>query len=930
MKQFFILLLFSVFSLSAVAQQGTVRGILVDQDTNEALIGGIVQESTTGSVAVTDIDGSYSIQLPVGVYSITHTYIGYQDKTVTDVEILEGQVNALGNVGLGMGGEGSELEAVVVTAYVQKNTEEGLLNFQRNSTKIVDAISSQSIAKTGDSDVAAVVKRVPGVTVEGGKYVYVRGLGDRYSKSIVNGMEIPGLDPERNTVQMDIFSSNLIDNIVVYKTFSPDLAGDFTGGMVDVVTKDFPLEKNVSFGAGFGYNSQTTFNDNYIGYGGSSFKDALGFGKSSREIPVSPSFRPSIASDAEIFEVTNSLNKDAAVFPTSNFLNSSLNFSYGNQFDIKENHIGLTAAVNYKNDYSQKANWRRNDIVFLDGQEDLSNSNYRAGSVGGNDGMLNGLLNTAYKFDSGKVGLKLMHTRTGETNVSYRNLDDQFDNQKFDESIIDYFQRTITNAVLSSDLYFGEEQDKILELSASATRSTIDNPERTSSVMFIDPEDQTYTFASNSDFTKEWRDLVENNYNGKVDYTLPFLQKREQESTLKFGGAYQIKNRDFEPVQIEIGPSNYFDPSLSKIPNNDLDYILQTENIVNENHSGYGINAVKIDQENKFNSDLSIAAGYGMTNFAVNNKLKFIGGLRVEHAVMNFDGFVSGEAYQAETLNSTQLLPSANLMYEYKENMNFRTSYNRTLARPSFKEKSTVNIFDAILNQFYLGNIDLVETKVDNFDFRWEYYLGSKELISLSPFYKRFQDPIELSFINADQVKPINKNDADVIGVEFELRKNFGFVSEKLENLSLNSNFTYVNSSIPFTNNELLKYNNTDVPNSRAMVGQAPFTVNAGLSYGAQSGWETSMNYNVKGKTLNIVGFSTQTYDVYEDPFHNLDFKLSKKFNNKLGSKISLTASNLLGDNIDYYYDFRGKEVGVFNSYDIGRSFSVGYAMDIK
>ncbi len=932
MKRYFLLLVGILsFSMNLCAQDGYVRGVLLDEETQEPLIGGVVQIEGTSLGTVTDIEGAYSITVPTGTYNVKHSYVGYQDKIVSDVTVNQGEVNALGNVSLGMEGSASDLEAVVVTAYVQKNSDEGLLNFQRESSKILDAVSAQAIAKTGDSDVAAVVRRMPGVTVEKGKYVFVRGLSDRYSKSILNGMELPGLDPERNTVQMDIFSSKIIDHVVVYKTFSPDLSGDFTGGMVDVVTKDFPLEKTINFSASMGYNTEATFNDSYIGYSGDSFSDALGFGNKSRKIPVSSDFNPSNESKESIFNATNKLTKNVQIKPEDNLFNNKVAFSYGNQIPVKNNFIGFNAGINYQDNYNQKNNWQRNNISYVNGKEDIENSDYRNGSVGGNDGLLSGLLNTAYKFDQGKVSLKLMHTRTGETASAQRLSNDEFDDQLFSENIIDYFQRTLTNGVLASEYFLGQNKDNQLSFNLSGSRSTVDNPERLNSVMFVDQNTNELVFASNSDFTKEWRSLEESNINGRLDYELPFIKKyKTDKNTLKFGGAYNFKNRDFQPTQIEVAPSNFFDASLSTVPNNDLDNILKTDNIVNQNKAGYGINVVQIDLANKYQSDMGIAAAYGMTNWNINEQLKFIGGLRVENAIMNFDGYSDGKPIKAETLNSLQFLPSANVVYELKDYMNLRASYNRTLARPSFKEKTTANIYDAVSNQFFIGNIDLKETTINNYDLRWEYYFGSTEMVSLSPFYKQFYNPIEMSFINANQIKPINKDKADVYGVEFELRKNFGFINSNLEHLALNTNVTFAQSKIALTDNEKLKYYNGNAPAERHLVGQSPFSFNAGLDYQSDSGWLSNLSYNVKGKTLDIVGFSTQTYDVYEDPFNSLNFKFGKRFNDKIGSKITLTTENILGDNIEYYYELDGKKLNTYQTYDIGRTFKLGYSFDIR
>ena len=935
MNQYPLLVILLLLSCSAFAQ-GTIRGTVYDLEFQEPLIGAVVKVNGTSEGAVTDIEGAYSINVPAGTYTVSHSYIGLQEKVVTEVVVKDGEVNSLGQVDLGVGEDGNALGEVVVTAYVQKNSEEGLLNFQRNSAKIVDAISAQSITKTGDSDVAAVVKRVPGVTVEGGKYVYVRGLGDRYSKSIVNGMDIPGLDPERNTVQMDIFPSNIIDNVVVYKTFSPDLTGDFTGGMVDVITKDFPLEKSFKFSAGLGYNTLTTFNSDYIssdfGYG-----DVLGFGKANRKLPFSKDVANG-ASNEQLADATRQLDKNVSVTNgADNLLNQKISLSYGNQFDVGEHAIGFTAAINAKRDYQLRDNWSRNDIGFLNGGETYSrNVVLRDGLVGNQDGMLNGILNTAYKFGDGKVGLKLMHTRTGEGTVSTRRKDDIGETQIFDESIIDYFQRTITNGTLSTDLFFGEAKDVEFDASISGTKSTIDNPERSNVNMFINSQNGNYVYASNSDFTKEWRELAENNISGKANILLPISKQSDLGSNVKFGLSSNFKDRDFEPIQLKISPSSPFASDLVNLPNNNIDYILLDENIAQANGNsftkqGYVINNVKLDEENIYQSDMLVNAAYAMTDYKFNEKLKFIGGLRVEQAIMNFLGSEGGNTIDAETLNSVKYLPSANFVYELKDYMNLRASYNKTLARPSFKEKSAVNIYDAILGQFFIGNLGLVETDIDNFDLRWEYYFDNKEMVSLSPFYKKFTNPIEMKFNNIDQITPINKDEAFLYGFETEFRKDFGFVNQDWEKLAFNGNFTFVQSEIDLTPNEKVKYNGViDAPNSRTLVGQSPYSINTGLSYSGNAGFDANLSYNVKGKTLNIIGFSSENYDIYEDPFHNLDLKLSKKLGGKFGSKVSVSASNLLGDDIDYYYSFDGKRVGDYRHYDIGRTFSIGYAMDLS
>lgn len=929
MKRFILIQLLIVLAVSGLFAQGTIRGVVVDGDNQEALIGAVIQVEGTSIAALTDIDGAYSIQVPAGTYTVNHTYVGYQAKGVSDVVVEDGDVISLDIVSLGTGAEA--IDAVVITYSVQKNTEAGLLNYQRESTKILDAVSAQSIAKTGDGNVAAVVKRVPGVTIEGGKYVYVRGLGDRYSKSILNGMEIPGLDPERNTVQMDIFPSNIIDNIVVYKTFSPDLPGDFTGGMVDVSTKDFPLEKEFKISSSLGFNTETTFQDDYLLYE-SNFSDAFGLGKSDREIPIPLDY--DFAEDQGIsqrdFENVQAFNNRAQPVATDNFFNTNLALSYGNQYDVGESStFGFIGAISHTNSYNNRPNWVRDDLLLVNGSAgavDSANGQFSAGSAGLSEGLLNGLLGLALKNDNNSYSLKAMHTRAGEKSVLSRDIDllEQDFNVPSQNTALGYYQRDITNLILSGDNYFG---DKELNWSIAGTTTNVDNPDLVQTNMF---KPNNIVFNSNSVYSREWRELSDENLSAKVDFTNPFTLAG-RDSFVKVGALGNYRTRDFI-----IFNASAASIGTTAIPDQNLDNILADQFLAGPNQAqGFTITNFDPSALNQFDADSQILAGYAMTDLQLTDKLEFIGGARVENFVMNYTGEINTdtgrEFFDGETLNETELLPSANLVYELKDFMNLRASYNRTLARPSFKEKSATTIFDPIQAQFFNGNIDLTQSLIDNFDLRWEYYFTDTELVSFSPFYKKFDKPIEIIAITASDVQPRNQDEADVFGFEFELRKDFTFIDPSLEGLSFNGNFTYVDSKIDLTPEEIIKYQSTTIvaPSERTLLGQSPFSVNAGLDYRTpNSGFEGNLSYNVKGETLSIVGIGL-TPNVFEDPFHNLDLKVAKSFGSKYASKISLTARNLLNDNIEYFYEFDDEEKGTFNSFDVGQTFSLGYSINL-
>lgn len=266
-------LFFFLFLSSLSFAQVTLTGQVIDGEFNEPLpfANVLIEEVATGTT--TDFDGNFSIDLPAGVYTVSFSFVGYQTQQLTNVDCTTQNLVEL-EVTLQAAAQG--LEEVVVSVSASKNTEQSVLSFQKKSASLLDGISAQSFKKSGDSNIASAIKQVPGVSVQGGKYVYVRGLGDRYTKSVLNGVDIPGLDPDRNTVQMDLFPTSIISNVIVVKSATADLPADFTGAIVDIETTDIPNEKKQSISISAEYNPDMHFNSNYLGYQGSE-TDFLGF-----------------------------------------------------------------------------------------------------------------------------------------------------------------------------------------------------------------------------------------------------------------------------------------------------------------------------------------------------------------------------------------------------------------------------------------------------------------------------------------------------------------------------------------------------------------------------------------------------------------------------------------------------------------------------
>ena len=330
-KNIYSLLLLSFLCIGfTYAQKGTVAGNLIDGEFVEPLAFGnvLVKGTTTGTTS--DFDGKYELELDPGTYTLVFSFVGYNTQEIVDVVIKAGEVTAL-DVTL----ETNSLDTIILTTSIKRNSESAVLNLQKKSVTLLDGLSAESIKSSGAGNVAAAVKSVPGVSIQGGKYVYVRGLGDRYTKSILNGIDIPGLDPDRNTIQMDLFPTSILDNVIVLKSAAAEYPADFTGGIVDIVTKDFPTKAEYSISLGSSYNPDMHFNDKYLTSEGSK-TDFFGYDDGTRNLPINR-YQP-IPSTSEdrllLTTLTNRFEKELAAKQEMSGMDFDFGFTLGNQYDI--------------------------------------------------------------------------------------------------------------------------------------------------------------------------------------------------------------------------------------------------------------------------------------------------------------------------------------------------------------------------------------------------------------------------------------------------------------------------------------------------------------------------------------------------------------------------------------------------------------------
>lgn len=962
MKSFFIsFCLVLVFSAS-MAQNGTIRGTVIDDETGETIIGAnvAVLEPLTGTS--TDLDGKFSISIAPGTYKLRVSFISYQNITIDNVEVKAGEVTSIGTVRMMTGS--LELDEVVVSATATRRSEAALNTMKKKSATMMDGISAQKMAITGDGTAVEAAKRVTGVTIEGGKYVYVRGLGDRYSKVMLNQVDIPGLDPDKNSLQMDIFPTNLIDNIVVSKNFTADLPADFTGGLVNVETKAFPEEKIMTASVGISYNPNMHFNEDYLTYDGGN-TDWLGLDDGSRDLPESARSEniPSIFQDPdeEVNQFIKSFNPTLDAYKETSFMDYSASFTVGNQIDLNKNKdnpkrnpkLGYIFSLSYKNqqrfyddlkfgEYLKPSSTAESELVYAYRQD---------GAQGTQNNLLGMLGGLAYKTKNSKYRATVLFIQNGEKQATEMYLDENTNagigssGFKGFGDFLSYNERRLINTLLDGTHVF-QGGDWEVDWRVSPTISTANDPDIRKTA-FTYAVDTSFQAGNAGNPVRLWRELDEQTLSSRVDVTKKH-NLLNNDAKLKFGFMETYKNRNYTILDYNIqfvgGQSwNTYNP----------DEVLDPQNIFpNRPNGSYFSSSFQTPNPNEYEANSNNFAAYVSEEFHLSPTLKSILGVRMESFQLRHTGRditgaqtngVQGNVLDNEkVLDGLDFFPSVNLIYSIAEEQNLRFGFSRTIARPSFKELSFAQIIDPISDRTFNGALfefpgewdgNLQSTYISNLDLRWEKFMPLGQIYSVSFFYKSFEDPIELvrlpANINSFEYQPRNVGRGQLFGVELEATKSLDFISEKIKNYSFSGNFTFVESQIDMSDieessRERFKRDGETIDDTREMAGQAPYVINLGVTYNNYDrGIRAGLFYNVKGPTLFIVG-TAAVPDIYQQPFHNLNFGFSKQLGEKQMTTIDLNVDNILGDVRESFFESYQADPRVFTQFSPGTTVSVG------
>ncbi len=938
-----LLLLGSISSVYAQSK-GRITGTVVESGSGEPLFGANILIEGTTRGTTTDFEGAYTLgNLNPGTYTVVFRYITYTTVTITGVVVKADQATV---VDVMMKSDAIGLSEITVTAEANRETSAALLTLQRRAIAFQDGISTEQISRTGAGNVAEAMSKVTGASIVGGKYVYVRGLGDRYSSTHLNGIELPSADPDKKAFQLDLIPSKLIDNVVTLKTFTADRPGNFSGGLVDVATKQFPENYSLSVSLSSSYNTLSSFNQGLLPE--QSPTDWLGYDSGMRALPSALRNSPVIPSNIEaqfdptkaaaLDRISRSFRSEMAPGTINIPINRNFGISMGSQFDSPIGLFGYVLGGSYKQSttsYDDGAVGIYKLVGSLDDAGSLTPINEmrdRKTSMDVDIGMLGSL---SFKpSESNRFTFNIVRTQSGSS--TGRHIDGFWDEANeadftaYESRVLEYTQRSLQSYQLMGRHQLESLGNLSVDWNLSAASNSQDQPDLRfleNGVLDLGNGEQTYSL-SNGLFQRPsrfFRALTEDNRIGTIDLTYP-AHSRTGTFKIKTGLYVQSVNRDFAESRYDYyqGRSTQTFTDFDLNWNRFFDHVGVVDTTSRFIFGNYITDASS--PKNSYDASSETRAAYLLFDMPF-GALKMVAGARVES--MNIRAASRDTSLSVGFLDNTDLLPSLTMIYALNETMNLRAAYTHTVARPTFRELAPYATFDFYGSFVFTGNDTLTRTLIRNMDVRYEWYPNPGELIAVSGFYKSLTDPIERA------IRPeVNKNmtvqnvpSGRVYGMEVEVRKNLGFLTERLSSFSLATNFTLVNSYVDIPENELynIRVSDPDAKSTRALAGQSPYIVNFDLSYqNMEKGFSADLSLNRFGDRLHAVSVGAAP-DIYEKGVTSLDLLVRKSFGR---FELSGTAKNLLNPSVRYTQEFGGASYDT-QRFSLGRTFSLGISYGI-
>jgi hypothetical protein len=850
----------------ATAQEavGRITGRVLDTETGQPIAGAGVQVAGSTLGAMSGVDGRFLIvRVPAGTIDLSVRRIGYAQKSITGIVLPAG-----GSIeqDVTLSAAKVELTAVTVSAAAERGSVNAALDAQRTATGIVNAITAEQISKSPDGDAAKAIQRVSGVTVQDGRSVFVRGLGERYTVTSLNGARMPSPEPEKRFVPLDMFPAGLLQSINVAKTFTPDLSGDFSGASVDIQTREFPARRSVTFSSSLGLNDLAT--GRALVAAPSAGGEWLGLGAGSRPLPGALSSAQSIAqltNRPAMNGAINGLRNSWTPTQQTGLPNGSLGVSVGGQDPLFGLRIGYLASLTYSASQEVRADAYFANPVQRDGRPQVLESWTGAGSTLSSTwgGMFN--LSSLVSANT-RLSLNNTYTRSAD-NEARRSVGQSFEFSlaTVERNTLRYVERAIRSTQLKGEHSFAGGQTQ-LDWTASTAGVVRREPDRADLVyaQFGTGQPFRWTDGDPNVARRTFADLEESNLSFGVNAKRTFGE-RVDGFTLKAGALVRSTDRDALNRQFAI--ISTFVP--------DADAFRPAEELFDGRFTGANdniFNVLNVSEDGIYTAAERLGAGYAMAELPVGDRIRLIGGARLEQARITVNTSLASGNFQTSVLENTDVLPALVLNIKTSDIGQLRASASQTLARPEYRELSPVQYLEVVGGQITSGNPNLVRTLIQSYDVKYELFPNAGEVLSIGVFAKRFDQPIERVDI-ATGGQPIvsffNAAGARNFGVELEARKGLGLLGERFEPFAVFSNVTLMQSDI-----EIGEGASSNTNANRPMMGQAPWVVNAGLSYsGASSGLSATLLYSAVGARIYAAG-TIPFPDIYEQPRHLVDLSL--------------------------------------------------------
>jgi hypothetical protein len=881
---------------------GVIYGVVIDEETKETIIGASVMVRQLGIGAATDIDGRYLIRdIPEGTYVITVSYVGYNTVTITDLTIRSGERTELDFV-MNMGE--AELDAITVTAYRENSSIASVVMDVRNSYQVSNGVSRQQIALSQDSNAAEVMQRVPGVTIADNRFVFIRGLSERYNNVVINNSTAPSTEVDKRTFSFDLISSSSLERMMIFKSGDPSLPGDFAGGLIKLYTVDNVDSNFLKFNFGMGYRSGTT-GRTFLKSKGSG-TDFIGFDSGFRQLPSGFADSNTLQASPRNSEIRiNSAHLLPNNFSPSEqvaYTDYALGISFGRNATLGNKPLSFITTIDYsagyqyyQRDFNRYFEWENRTQPILT-RFDFVDDTYRLEQkIGIMTNWKLRLNNRSY------LSFKNLFNQIGEDETIIRNGMDfiQRPDDNLRNYLLGYRSRTIYTGQIEGYHEWGSEfMQSILwvaggsflredepDLRRFRTFQPKQNPEA-GYIMQLPPSSNLF------DTGRYFGDMNEYSLNQKLDYTLGLTGLI---SELKTGFIIDYRDREFSSRYISYLYPGFFNSQvreeLIRLP---LSEIFSNENIRSANGFVIEEGTRPIDS---YQANSLTAAAYISTRIPF-SFLTLNGGVRTEYNIQRLSTRDDFEVVEIEN-PVLSVLPFFNSTFHLSDRYQLRLGYGRTINRPEFRELAPFVFYDYKMDAGRAGNPNLVPAAIDNIDLRLEFYPRLGETISIGGFLKYFDKPIETKttvVTENPQFGYINADQAISYGAEIEIRKSFQGISNSgvLDRFSVNLNGSIIHTEVDLGESAFAQ------DKIRPLQGQSPYIINAALYYDHLNNLNGSLVYNIIGPRIFSVGdvlFPT----IYEMPRHSIDLTVTKQVT--VVSSIQLGVRNLLNSAHRYFQD---------------------------